>query len=97
MMKGSVSGPLAHKGGFKSTIKLVRDILAFLNKYKTPGQCGFPLTNPQKGSSLGFVPQSNLLNCLKLYYIFSGKAQSDRPFFCKSKYSLGGLSLFVTL
>ena len=41
---------------FKSTKKLHRDILDWLNKSKTPGNCGFPLANLQKGLSLDFVP-----------------------------------------
>jgi hypothetical protein len=31
-----------------------------LNKPKTLGRCGFPLAIPQKGASLGFVPDENI-------------------------------------
>jgi len=45
------------------------DILGFLNKPKTPGYCIFPLSNPHKGPSLGFVPISNPDNTLILLCI----------------------------
>jgi hypothetical protein len=41
---------------FKSTKKLDLDISGFLNKFKTSGNCGFPLANPQFDQSRDFVP-----------------------------------------
>ena len=54
---------------FKSTKKLIRDILVLPNKSKILGHCMFPMANLQKGSSLGFVPKSNSSNILILLYI----------------------------
>ncbi len=34
--------------------------LDLLNKSKTAGHCGFPLTNPQSISVVGFVPNENI-------------------------------------
>jgi hypothetical protein len=65
---------------FKSTRKLTREISYSLNQSKTPGQCGFPLTNPQKGPSVYCVPESNPLNPLLLLCICSSNTQSVRPF-----------------
>jgi hypothetical protein len=39
-------------------------ILDFLNKSKTPGFCGFPLTNLQKGLIGDFVPDENIMHDL---------------------------------
>jgi hypothetical protein len=36
-----------------------------LNKSKLPGHCIFPLANLQKGASLGFVPDDNIVNNLE--------------------------------
>ena len=45
---------------FKSTKKLNRDILGWLDKPKVPGNCRFLLSNPHSAESVYFVPQSNL-------------------------------------
>ena len=57
---------------FKPTRKLDRDILCLLNQSKTPGRCGFPLANPQKGLSRDFVPKSMIAKYINLFYICSG-------------------------
>jgi hypothetical protein len=45
---------------FQSAKKLNHEILGWLDKSKIPGHCGFPLANPQYGSSLDFVPDDNI-------------------------------------
>ena len=36
-------------------------MLGFAEQPKTPGHCGFPLTNPHSAAILHIVPKSNLL------------------------------------
>jgi hypothetical protein len=37
-------------------------MLGFAEQPKTPGHCGFPLTNPHSAAILHFVPESNPSN-----------------------------------
>jgi hypothetical protein len=55
-----------------------RDNLDLLNKSKTPGYCGFPLANLQKGPSVYCVPKSNPFNSLILLYICSANQTKSR-------------------
>ena len=45
---------------FKSTKKLNHDILGSLNKFKLPGYCIFPLSNPHYAPGLDCVPDDNM-------------------------------------
>jgi hypothetical protein len=55
-------------------------MLGFAEQPKTPGHCGFPLTNPHSGESVYIVPQSNPTNNLILWCICFGNLKSVRPF-----------------
>jgi hypothetical protein len=51
--------------------KLDLDISGSPDKSITPGNCGFPLANLQKGPGIDFVPASNPMNQLILLCICS--------------------------
>ena len=55
-------------------------MLGSLDKSKTPGHCGFPLTNLHFAESVDVVPKSNLFKQLKLFCICSWNTQSLRTF-----------------
>jgi hypothetical protein len=70
------------------------DILGLRNKPTIPGTCRFPLTNLHFAESVDFVPKSNLLKQLILYYICSDNTQPNRPFFAIYRKNSRALSIF---
>ncbi len=62
---------------FKPTKKLNHDILGFLNKSKTTGHCGFPLTNLHSGECVYYVPKSNPANYFDSFYVCSKNLQNS--------------------
>jgi hypothetical protein len=57
---------------------LIHNILGSVDKPIVAGHCMFPLANPHKGQSLGFVPESNSADNLILLYICSANQTKSR-------------------
>ena len=57
---------------FQTHPKLNHDILGFLNKSKTAGHCGFPLTNLHSGESVYCLPKPTILRYTKNVGLVAG-------------------------